>query len=173
MPLSKTPLAPSGTLVGQAPLRDAECLPSFELPQREAKQGPFDFLGYTFFNMEKLMRRACAVAFTLFWAATLLCQDKQTNWAAVSNDPDIQYRYQMFSRAKACYLEFRDQKQGKKSTTFDVVVSYDSTDLTPDSKPIRKTENEHIVTVATHTGTSRIPGCSAVVDAKVDFLERH
>jgi len=119
------------------------------------------------------MRRPHAVVFTLFWAATLLCQEKQTEWMAASNNPDLQYRSQAFSRAKACYLEFRDQKQGKGSTTFDVIVSYNSTDLGSDGKPAKKTENEHIVTVPTRTGTSRIPSCFAVTDAKVNFLERH
>lgn len=119
------------------------------------------------------MRTVFAVVFTLFWAAALLGQDKQTDWIAASNNADVQYRVQVFSHAKACYLEFRDQKQGKGSTTFDVVVTYNSTDLTPDNKPIKKTENEHIVTVPTHTGTSRIPSCMAVVDATVDYLARH
>jgi hypothetical protein len=119
------------------------------------------------------MTRTRAVASALFLATTLLSQERQTDWTAASNDPNIQYRNQAFSGAKACYIDFRDQKQGKGSTTFDVVVSYNSTDLASDGKPIKKTENEHIVTVPTHNGTSRIPSCSSVTDARVNFLQRH
>ncbi len=118
------------------------------------------------------MKRAVAVLSALFWAASLLGQEKQTDWIAASNNPDIQYRSQAFSRAKACYVDFRDQKQGTGTTTFDIVVSYYSTDLGSDRKPAKKTENEHIVTVPTQTGASRITGCSAVTDARVNFLER-
>jgi hypothetical protein len=118
------------------------------------------------------MRRVVAVVFALFWAAALFGQEKQTAWIAASNNPDIQYRSQAFSRAKACYVDFRDQKQGTGTTTFDIVVSYNSTDLNSDGKPAKKTENEHIVTVPTRTGASRITACSAVTDARVTSIER-
>jgi hypothetical protein len=118
------------------------------------------------------MRKVYAVLAALFWAASLFGQEKQTDWIAASNNPDIQYRSQAFSRAKACFVDFRDQKQGTGTTTFDIVVSYNSTDLSSDGKPVKKTENEHIVTVPTHTGASRIANCSAVTDARVNFLER-
>jgi hypothetical protein len=136
------------------------------------KAGHRRFVGYTFAGGDP-MTKICAVASTLFLATTLLSQERQTDWTAASNNPDIQYRNQAFSGAKACYVDFRDQKQGKGSTTFDVEVSYNSTDLGPDGKPVKKTETEHVVTVPTHNGTSRIPSCSSVTDARVNFLLRH
>jgi hypothetical protein len=112
----------------------------------------------------------CACAIFLL-AGTLFAQ--QTDWILASNSPDIQYRDQVLDRAQACYLEFRDQKQGPGYTTFDVAVDYNSTDLNPDGKPAKKTDTEHIVTAPTHSSSARIPNCSAVIEARVSFVQRH
>jgi hypothetical protein len=113
---------------------------------------------------------ACACAIFLL-AGILLAQ--QTDWILASNSPDIQYRDQVLDRAQACYLEFRDQKQGPGYTTFDVAVDYNSADLNADGKPTKKTDTEHIVTAPTHNGSARIPNCSAVIEARVSFVQRH
>jgi hypothetical protein len=117
------------------------------------------------------MRRVYAVVPALVLTAALLGQ--QTDWLPASNNPDIRYRDQVFDRAKACDLEFRDLKQGPGYTTFDAAVDYNSTDLNSDGKPILKTDGEHIVTSTTHNGSARIPNCSAVVEARVSFVQRH
>jgi hypothetical protein len=113
---------------------------------------------------------AICVCGILLLGGTLFAQ--QTDWIA-SNNPDIQYRDQVLDRAQACYLEFRDQKQGAGYTTFDAAVDYNSTDLNADGKPTKKTDTEHIVTAPTHSGSARIPNCSAVVEIRVSFLQRH
>jgi hypothetical protein len=118
------------------------------------------------------MRGVYAVVSTLFLAG-MLCGQQQTDWVSASNNPDILYRDQVFDRAKACYIEFRDQKQGTGYTTFDVAVDYNSTDLNSDGKPMMKTDSEHIVTTPSHTGTSRISNCSALVAARVSLVQRH
>jgi hypothetical protein len=119
-----------------------------------------------------IMRKAdAAVVSMLLLAGTTLGQ-QQTDWIKMSNNADIQYRVQVLDQAKACYLGFRDEKQGTGYTTFDAAVDYNSTDLNPDGKPTMKTDTEHIVTAPTHTGSSRIPNCSAVVDARVSFVQR-
>jgi len=118
------------------------------------------------------MRRAYAVGSVLLVAGTLFGQP-QTEWVRASNNSDIQYRSQAFERAKACYLEFRDLKQGTGYTTFDVDVDYISTDLNSEGKAPTKTDTEHIVTAPNRTGTSRISNCSAVITAHVSFVQRH
>ena len=112
------------------------------------------------------------VALVLVLAGTLASQ-QQTDWINAANNPDIQYRVQVFDRAKACDLEYRDQKQGTGYTTFDVNVEYKSTELNSDNQPKTKTETEHIVTAPGHTGSSRISECSAVVEARVSLVQRH
>lgn len=120
------------------------------------------------------MRKRWLLASSFLLAGTLLGQ-QQTDWTNASNNPDIQYRSQVFDRAKACYLEFRDQKQEAGYTTFDVAVDYKSTDSNPadEDKETTKTDSEHIVTAPTHTGSSRISDCSGVVEARVSVLQRH
>jgi hypothetical protein len=118
------------------------------------------------------MRGAHAVVSALFLAGTL-CGQQQSDWVPASNNPDILYRDQVFDRATACYLEFRDKKQGTGYTTFDVAVDYNSTDLNSDGKPMMKTDSEHIVTAPSHAGTSRISNCSALVAARVSSVQRH
>jgi hypothetical protein len=108
---------------------------------------------------------------TVLLAGTMFPQ--QTDWILASNSADIQYRDQVLERAQACYLEFRDQKQGPGYTTFDVALDYNSTDLDTDGKPRKKTDTEHIVTAPTHTGSARIPNCSAIIEARVSFVQRH
>jgi hypothetical protein len=107
----------------------------------------------------------------LLWAGALLGQQK-TDWVAASNDPDIKYRVLILEQTKACDLEYRDQKQGTGYTTFDAAVDYNSTDLDPQGRAIVKTDSEHIVTAPNHAGTSRIPNCTAVVEARVSFVQR-
>jgi hypothetical protein len=104
--------------------------------------------------------------------AGILAGQQQTGWTNAANNPDIQYRVQVFDRSKACYLEYRDQKQGTGYTTFDVAVDYKSTDLNSANEAPVKTDSEHIVTAPTHAGTSRISDCSAVVEARVSFVQR-
>jgi len=120
-----------------------------------------------------MMRKVYAVVVSMVLSAGTLCGQQQTDWTPASNNPDIQYRVQILDRTKACYLEFRDQKQGTGYTTFDVAVEYNSTDLESDGQPTIKTDTEHIVTAPTHTGSSRISNCSAVVKARVSFVQRH
>jgi hypothetical protein len=113
-----------------------------------------------------------AAAAMLLFAGTVLGQQR-TEWIGASNNPDIQYRPQVFDQSKVCYLEFRDQQQGTGYTTFDVVVDYKSTESHPDKQPTMKTDSEHIVTAPAHTGSSRISDCSGVVEARVSFVRRH
>jgi hypothetical protein len=118
------------------------------------------------------MKTLCAAAAcTLLMAGTLFGQ-AWTDWGHASNNPDIQYRSQAFTEAKACYIEFRDQQQEQGYTTFDADVDYKSTDLTSDDQPITKTDTEHIVTAPTHVGSSRISNCTVVLDVRVRFVQR-
>jgi len=110
--------------------------------------------------------------FTFLLAAMLLGQ-QQTDWIASSNNPDIRYHEQVFARTKACYLEFRDLKQGSGYTTFDADVDYSSTDLNSKGQPAMKTDSEHIATAPAQTGPSRIANCSAVLEVRVSFVQRH
>jgi hypothetical protein len=108
----------------------------------------------------------------LLWAATLGGQQR-TDWISTLNDPDIQYRPQIFDASKVCYVEFRDQQQASGPTTFDVAVDYTSADSNPDKQPAIKTDSEHITTTATQTGSSRIANCSRIVAARASFVRRH
>jgi hypothetical protein len=99
--------------------------------------------------------------------------DQTTDWASTLTNPEIQYRSQVFDNSQACYLEFRDQKQGSGYTTFDAAVDYKSTELAPDGKPIVKTDSEHIVTSRAQTGSSRISNCSGAVAVRLNYVQRH
>jgi hypothetical protein len=120
-----------------------------------------------------MMKKAHAVAVSMFLLAATLPSQQQSDWTAASNDPDIQYRAQVFDTSKACDLEYRDRKQKTGYTTFDVNVDYKSTELDSDNHPKTKTETEHITTAPSHTGSSRISECIAVVEARVSFVQRH
>ncbi|MFZ1010559.1 MAG: hypothetical protein WAN65_27210 [Candidatus Sulfotelmatobacter sp.] len=123
------------------------------------------------------MLRVAAVSMVLL--AGLGFAQKQTDWINTSNSPEIQYRVQLFDDAKTCYLDFRDKKQGKGYTTFDAAVDYKSMDSDSDSnsnsqQSVRiKSENEHIVTAATQTGSARISDCSGISEIKVNYIQRH
>jgi hypothetical protein len=119
------------------------------------------------------MKTPCAVAMFMFLFAGNLLSQQQTDWVNASNSPEIQYRPQVLDQSKACYLEFRDQHQGDGYTTFDASVDYKSTELNSEKEPVMKTDSEHIVTAPTHTGSSRISGCSGVMEVRVNFLRRH
>jgi hypothetical protein len=120
-----------------------------------------------------MTRRRCAAAGAalLVMSVALLAQ-KQTDWAPTANNPDIQYRVQVFERSKACDLEYRDQKQGSGYTTFDVGVDYKSTELDSSNQPKTKSETHHIVTAPGHTASARIVECMAVVSARVSVVQR-
>jgi hypothetical protein len=120
-----------------------------------------------------MTKKFCAKVAVMCLSALALSGQQQTDWMGTSNDPDIQYRVQVFEGSKACDLEYRDRKQGTGYTTFDVNVDYKSTELDSDNHPKTKTETEHIVTAPTHTGSSRISECMAVVEARVSFVQRH
>jgi len=120
-----------------------------------------------------MMKTIYAVAVQLLLCIATLLGQQRTDWINTSTDPTIQYRPQVFDQSKACYVEFRDQQQGPGPTTFDVAVDYKSLDLSPDKQPATKTDSEHIVTTATHTGSSRIPDCSRIVGARATFVQRH
>ncbi len=123
------------------------------------------------------MLRVAAVSMVLL--AGLGFAQKQTDWINTSNSPEIQYRVQLFDDAKTCYLDFRDKKQGKGYTTFDAAVDYKSMDSDSDSNSNSqqstkiKSENEHIVTAATQTGSARISDCSGISEIKVNYIQRH
>jgi hypothetical protein len=97
---------------------------------------------------------------------------QQTGWMSSKNNPDIQYRVQVFERSRACDMEYRDQKQGTGYTTFDVNVDFKSTEVTSDNQPKVKTDTEHIVTAPEHTGTARIFECTSVVEVRVSLVQR-
>jgi hypothetical protein len=119
-----------------------------------------------------MMSKVYAVVVSMpLLAGTLLGQQK-TDWLPASNNPDILYRVLILDQTKACDLEYRDEKQGTGYTTFDIAVDYTSTDLDREGKAIVKTDSEHIVTASTHAGTSRIPNCTAVGEARVSFVQR-
>jgi hypothetical protein len=109
---------------------------------------------------------------SLFLAATLFGQ-QQTDWTNASNNADVQYRSQVFERTKACYLEFRDQKQATGNTTFDAGVDYKLAEADPGSEPTKKSDHEHIVTTPGHTANSRIADCSLIMEVTVSNLQRH
>jgi hypothetical protein len=119
------------------------------------------------------MKKLYAVVVSMLLFAGSLPGQQWTDWINAANSPDIQYRVEVFDRAKACDLEYRDQKQGTGYTTFDVDVDYKSAELNSDKRPTTKTDSEHIVTAPSHTGSSRISDCSAIVEARVSFVQRH
>jgi hypothetical protein len=120
-----------------------------------------------------MTRALCAAAMFALLLVVALSGQQQSDWTSASNDPDIQYRVQAFDTSKACELEYRDRKQKTGYTTFDVNVDYKSTELDSDNHPKTKTETEHITTAPSHTGSSRISECIAVVEARVSFVQRH
>jgi hypothetical protein len=113
-----------------------------------------------------------AVAGSVLLLTGTLFADQRSDWTSTATNPEIQYRVQVFDNARACYLEFRDQKQGPGYTTFDAAVDYKSTDLDPDGHPTVKTDSEHIVTGRTNNGNSRISNCFAVVSVRVSLVQR-
>ena len=121
------------------------------------------------------MLKTAAVAVSMVLFAGLGFAQKQTDWINTSNSPEIQYRAQLFDDSRACYLEFRDKKQGKGYTTFDAAVDYKWMDPQSESQQSMKTktENEHIVTTPTQTGSARISECSGIVEIKVNYIQRH
>ncbi len=120
-----------------------------------------------------MTKKFCGEAMVMILSALALSGQQQTEWMGTSNDSDIVYRVQVFEGLKACDLEYRDRKQGTGYTTFDVNVDYKSTELDSDNHPKAKSETEHIVTAPTHTGSSRISQCTAVVETHVSFVQRH
>jgi hypothetical protein len=129
------------------------------------------------------MRKLEAVAASIVVLAGMTSGQQRTDWMTTSNSPDIQYRVQIFENSRACDLEYRDKKQGKSYTTFDVDVDYKSTDSNsdnphPDIPPPAnqatiRTDNEHIVTAPSQNGSARILECSGVVATRVNYLQRH
>ncbi len=119
------------------------------------------------------MKKFQAAVMPLLLLPATLSAQLRTDWINTSNNPDIQYRAQVFEQSKACDLEYRDQKQGSGYTTFDVDVDYKSTDLDSAGQPRTKTDGEHIVTSPGHDGTARISGCSDIVGTRVSALRRH
>jgi hypothetical protein len=112
------------------------------------------------------------LAMQILFSAGALVAQPQSDWTSTLNEPDIQYRSQVFDASKACYVEFRDQQQGNGPTTFDAAVDYTSSDSSPDKQPAVKTDSEHIVTTASHFGSSRISNCSGIVAARITFVRR-
>jgi hypothetical protein len=130
------------------------------------------WVGKVFGGRWTLMRGIYAVVVSMLLAGATVAQQKD-DWVRASNNPDILYRVQIYDRMKACYMEFRDQKQGTGNTTFDAAVDYNSTDLNADGHPTLKTDSEHIVTIPNRPGSSRIPNCFSVVEARVSVVQRH
>lgn len=114
-----------------------------------------------------------AVFLSLLVFAGALFGQTWSDWSGATKNADIKYRSQVFDNAKACYLEFRDEQQGRGNTTFDVDVDFKSTDLNANEEPIQKTDTEHIVTTPGRVGTSRISNCSAVTGARASLVQRH
>jgi hypothetical protein len=121
------------------------------------------------------MMKFSAIFLLMLFLAGLGFAQKQTDWMNASNSPEIQYRVQLFDDAKTCYLDFRDKKQGKGYTTFDAAVDYKWMDPQSDTQQSmkNKTENEHIVTAPTQTGSARISECSGIAEIKVNYIQRH
>ena len=119
------------------------------------------------------MRMFRAVAISVLILAGTLVAQVWTTWVSTSTNVEILYRSQPFANAKACYVEFRDDKQGRGNTTFDAVVDYKSAELDSNGKPVAKTDSQHIVVTPTHVGSSRISNCSEVVDVHASFVRRH
>jgi len=118
------------------------------------------------------MKKIAALILWMLLAATAVSQ-KQSDWTSSWNNTDIAYRSQVFDNMKACYVEFRDQKQGKGVTTFDADVQFRSTVLTADKQPTLKNETEHVVIAPSQTGNARIHDCAAILKVNVSLVERH
>jgi hypothetical protein len=121
------------------------------------------------------MSKLSAIFVSVLLLTGLILAQKQTDWVNASNSPEIQYRVQLFDDAKTCYLDFRDKKQGKGYTTFDAAVDYKWIDPQSESQQSMKTktENEHLVTAPTQTGSARISECSGIAEIKVNYIQRH
>jgi hypothetical protein len=119
------------------------------------------------------MRKTFCAAISVLLFATGVLAQLWTDWSPTSDNSGIVYRSQSFPNQKACYLEFRDPQQGKGNTTFDVAVSYKSTDLNEHGQPTEKSDTEHVAVPPTRNASSRISNCDSVTDAKVNFVQRH
>jgi len=116
---------------------------------------------------------SCCFLLVLALTGSMLGQS-WSEWGSTKNVPEIKYRVQVLENAQACYLEFRDDQQGKGSTTFDVNVDYRPVDVDSNkTPPPPKTETEHLVTTPGRAATARISDCSAVTEARASYIQRH
>jgi hypothetical protein len=118
------------------------------------------------------MKALRSAALSIILLSGILSGQVWSDWTSTSTNPELQYRSQAVPNMRHCYLEFRDTKQGKGNTTFDVAVDYTSSALNENGAPIVKTDTEHIVTTPTHVGTARIPECLAVSVVRASVVQR-
>ena len=111
-------------------------------------------------------------ALLLLLSGTQFADDK-TDWVPTSTNPEIQYRTQVYENTEACYLEFRDQEQGPRSTTFDAEVDFKTRDREHNGEQVIKTDRENIVTTPTHPGSSRISNCLGITGVRLSFVQRN
>ena len=133
----------------------------------------------------------CTLGVTVFLLSGSLWGQQWIDWAGTSNNYTILYRYRMLNGGKTCDLEFKDENQGDRYTTFDAAVDYqtnaDSNSAAPaapndntgpnNSKApkdnrIKKTDGEHIATTRDHNGSAQIPNCFGITEVRVSFVQR-
>jgi hypothetical protein len=128
------------------------------------------------------------LAVLLLFLCGTLAADEHTDWVSTTTDGEIQYRTDIYANSEACYLEFRDQDQSSRSTTFDAEVDYKPSDTDRDDAPHKdsprngadqneeqatKTDRENIVTTPTHNGSARISNCLGVIAVRLKFVQRN
>jgi hypothetical protein len=117
--------------------------------------------------------RRFALAGLVLLLTGILFANETTDWVGTATNPEIQYRSQVLENAQACALEFRDQQQGRGSTTFDAEVDYKSITVDSEGHPLTKTDRENIVVTPTQAGNSQIASCAGVLAVRLSFVQRN
>jgi len=132
-----------------------------------------------------------ALAVAVFLLSGSVWGQQWMDWTGTANNYTILYRYRMLNSGKTCDLEFKDENQGDRYTTFDAAVDYQSTSeansaapvtpndnntpnnpKSPGNTRVKKTAGEHIVTARDHNGSAQIPNCFGIAEVRVSFVQR-
>jgi hypothetical protein len=142
----------------------------------------------------KMKQALCAVGMTMFLLSASLWGQQWIDWAGADNNYTILYRYRMLNSGKTCDVEFKDENQGDRPTTFDAAVDYQTTpdsnstapaspysstapppnnnNKAPTNTRVKKTTSVHVVTTKDHNGEGQIANCFAINEVRVSFVQR-
>lgn len=118
----------------------------------------------------KMKLALCAFGVTVFLLSGTMWGQQWRDWAGAANNYTILYRYRVLN-GQTCDMEFKDENQGDRDTTFDAAVEYQAAPFDPNG-PATKTQSVHVVTSLHHNAVAQVPNCSGVAEVRVSFVQR-